>query len=171
MVMKSRRWLASFMKWYLLQVLLLSLLTNILSMLLVKMRYPSTNVLGFAADATNSMFGEHNSVVSRLRLANPNIISCNVFATQHIYVLLQLVKNFLELWRSSFELFCSQFKTSVTVCCDTKFRWCRTSQNSSSLSNSLAFHSILCYQIDWAMRCFCGIFSNSFPDWQSFSFW
>ena len=34
---------------------------------------PLANILGFAADTTNSMFGEHNSVVSRLKSANPNI--------------------------------------------------------------------------------------------------
>lgn len=34
---------------------------------------PMSNIVGFAADTTNSMFGEHNSVVSRLKAAYPHI--------------------------------------------------------------------------------------------------
>ena len=34
---------------------------------------PLTNVIGFAADTTNVMFGQNNSVVSRLKQAIPNI--------------------------------------------------------------------------------------------------
>ena len=34
---------------------------------------PKSNMLGFAADTTNVMFGEHNSIASRLREENPHI--------------------------------------------------------------------------------------------------
>ena len=34
---------------------------------------PFENLVGFAADTTSNMFGEHNSVVSRLRENFPNI--------------------------------------------------------------------------------------------------
>ena len=50
-------------------MVLLSLFTNLVNAFGI----PLNNVLGFAADTTISMFGEHNSVVSRLRLVNPNI--------------------------------------------------------------------------------------------------
>ena len=34
---------------------------------------PRDNFIGFASDGTNNMFGEHNSVVSRLRVNFPGI--------------------------------------------------------------------------------------------------
>ena len=44
-----------------------------------------TNLIGFAADTTNVMFGERNSVVSKIREVNPNCIFSNVFATQQTF--------------------------------------------------------------------------------------
>ena len=40
---------------------------------LEKDKIPLSNVIGFAADTTNVMFGQHNSVVSRLQQAVPSI--------------------------------------------------------------------------------------------------
>ena len=34
---------------------------------------PLSNIIGFAADTTNAMFGEHNSVASRLKETIPHI--------------------------------------------------------------------------------------------------
>ena len=39
----------------------------------VKESIPLSNIIGFAADATNVMFGEHNSVASRLKEKFPHV--------------------------------------------------------------------------------------------------
>ena len=56
---------------------------------------PSNNIIGFAADTTNVMFGEHNSVVSRLKRKKFRIsLPCAVFVTLLIYVHHMPVKSF-----------------------------------------------------------------------------
>ena len=44
-----------------------------ISALFAKDDIPLTNIIGFAADTTNVMFGQHNSVASRFRAKIPNI--------------------------------------------------------------------------------------------------
>ena len=62
---------------------------------------PLNNVIGFASDTCNVMFGEHNSAVSDLKENIPNIFVYHMHA-----------RNFLELLRNQLELFTTIFLTA-----------------------------------------------------------
>lgn len=74
-----------------------------------------TQLVGFAADTTNVIFGEHNSIASRIKEENPNCLSikcaCHscVLAVSHACSLLP--RN-LEQCKRVLQLFCS-FKQTV----------------------------------------------------------
>ena len=73
------------------------------------------NIIGFAADTTNVMFGEHNSVASRLKEKSLTYFLCAAFVTVHTCVHHMLVKSFPVQLKNFFMMCTTTFATVPNV--------------------------------------------------------
>ena len=74
---------------------------------------PLSNIIGFATDTTNVMFGEHNSVASCLKKKSQTYFLRNVFVTVHTYVHHMPVKSFPIHLKNFFEIICTTTLATV----------------------------------------------------------
>ena len=92
---------------------------------------PLGKMIGVAADTTNVMFGEHNSVVSRLKDVNPHIYFmwciCHSAHLRASHACVKLPITSEELLRNIYKLLFLQCGAAIGVCCCTPIYQCRAS--------------------------------------------